>query len=647
MEPATMSKVDVRRSPRNGRAMMGSKGVGRFAAAKLGETMSLLSISDRSGARTEVLIPRLDWSLFDGDTYLSDVAIDYLTQVTDLATGTTIEISGLRESWSETKLARLHLELRRLISPLNSGERSDFTIVLDLSECTPANSGFDGYALFGTNRRSRSTTAVEDQFKVEPFPLLTASDYEVVGQFDPDGKFTGTFEIKRAGDIAEPFTLSVPIEDDEEPCGPVGVHLYVFDREADVVRQAVRRAGLGDVTTTEARRILDSVAGIAIYRTDFRVRPYGDPENDWLVLDKRRVQNPSLRIGHNQVSGFITVSSQEESGLVERSSREGFEQGGQFRRLQRLVTELLARVVEPKRQIFREKAGISRGNSTSFAEVRKISELEELRSLVSAMPESKQGRATDLITRQSLLLAEKIGNLEERQRILEAQSSLGQIIGEILHEGAPSTTFLARTAARLRARYQHLFDASEHTAGARQEFPEKLALISEYAEKLQDLFAALRPISGGKRGSPEYFNGPEVAHSVRHLFTKDDIPIRIHAPRDNFPKLHGYPEDLSTALVNLIGNAVHWLQAAKTDDPAVDIRFSVVDDRISILVDDNGPGISEDFAEKVFEVGFTLKNGGTGLGLNIAREALARSDATLAFHMDHRPGTRFEIRFPR
>ncbi|GGE22819.1 hypothetical protein GCM10011529_31780 [Polymorphobacter glacialis] len=77
MEPATTAKVNNRRSPSKNRVMMGSKGIGRFAAAKLGARMSLYSISERKGQRNEVLIPDLDWSIFSAEAYLDTIAIDY------------------------------------------------------------------------------------------------------------------------------------------------------------------------------------------------------------------------------------------------------------------------------------------------------------------------------------------------------------------------------------------------------------------------------------------------------------------------------------------------------------------------------------------------------------------------------------------
>jgi signal transduction histidine kinase len=648
MEPATSAKVGLRYSPKLKRPMMGSKGIGRFAAAKLGRRMGLNSVSERTGKRVEVLIPELDWATFSGDTYLSDISINYFVQETSNPTGTTIEISDLSEDWTKAKVSRLYLELRRLISPLHQNGKASFSISLDLSLCTTDTVGFNGAEIVGASYDPASRDENFDlrkAFEVQPFPILTNCDYEVTGYFDPEGTFHGKLQIHRGRQSAKPIELSVPSKEDEIACGKVAVQLYLFDREAEAVRQAVRKAGLGDVSAKEARQILDDVAGVAIYRDGFRVRPYGDENNDWLTLDTRRVQDPSLRVGHNQIAGYITVQNEDISSLVERSSREGFEQNAAFDRLQRLIITLLAERVEPLRKKFREDAGISRKKKTSFEDVKKISELGPIQKLVQELPAGRRIAAKELVERQSTLLSEKIDALEERQRILEAQSSLGQIIGEILHEGAPSAAFLAQTGKRLRERYQHLFDNSKLTAETREEFPGKLALVRDNGEKLRALFEVLRPLSGARRGPPEDFYGPDTAFEVLGIFHSHNIELKVHV--EGSPKrLFGYKEDLKTALVNLVSNSIHWLEHARIKSPRVDLKFGWQGQLCRIFVEDNGPGIPEEFVESIFDVGFTLKDGGTGLGLNISREALFRSNASLHFHPEFSGGARFEIRFP-
>jgi signal transduction histidine kinase len=647
MEPATSSKSGLRFSRKLRRPLMGSKGIGRFAAAKLGQKMGLNSISGTEPPLEEVLIPEIDWSIFEGDAYLADIAIDYLTQTTPAPTGTEIEVRDLNEGWSEAKLSRLHLELRRLISPL---EQSDperaFKIYLDLSACTEESAGFDGATLIGVDAAEEVETPEglpPPAFEVQPFPLLTTCDYEVSGFFDAAGVFEGTMQIKRGGQAPIAIDLTVPLDDDEEPCGIVGVQFYIFDREAQTVRQTMSRSGLGDLTATQGRKILDEIAGVAIYRRGFRVRPYGDPENDWLTLDRLRVQNPSLKIGHNQVAGYITVDDQAGSGLVERSSREGFEQNGAFIRLGRMIQKLLAEQVEPRRYSFRKQTGISRPTSTTFEEVRVLSGLEKIRELITTLPLADQPAAEAVVAKESAQLIDKIAVLEERQRVLEAKSSLGAIISEVLHEGAPAVSYLSTTSSRLQNMFPDLKVGGDRQRKAEEVFPDRLHQMRTNALRLSELFKALRPLSG-RRGQPQFFRPIEPIAAAKALFDTHETRIEIEGGLEA-PEVVGYPDDLMTAMVNLFSNSIHWLEEAKISEPRINVRLFTQNSDLVIWVEDNGPGVTSEFAEDIFDVGFSLKPNGTGLGLNIAKEALARSEGALLFHMEFQDGARFEIRF--
>ena len=651
MEPATSSKVGGRKSPKNQRVMLGSKGIGRFAAAKLGRRMGLTSVSERGGTRTEVLISEIDWSIFSGDAYLSDISIDFLDQETDAPLGTSIEIAELIESWPEAKIAQLHQELRRLISPLHwQSKDSGFRIFLDLSDCTTETCGFDGRRLVeqpGDVSDDDIKAGLPADYEVHPFPLINTCDYEVDGWFDNAGKFHGSMEIKRAGQASKAVDLVVPLNDEEElPCGRVAIRLFIFDREAEVIRSTMKRAGMGELTAASARKILDNVAGVAIYRDGFRVRPYGDLQSDWLMLDARRVQDPSLRIGHNQVAGFVSVEPQANSLLVEKSSREGFEENAAFIRLKRLVRELFSRVVEPRRQQFREDAGLSRARGTTFEEVRSLSRLKRISDLLVHFPLSEREHARQVIDREASALSGKIEQLEDRQRILEAKSSLGAIVGEILHEGAPSANFVANVANRLMRQWKLIDEQGPQADQFRADMPQRLELLATTGARLRELFATLRPLAGGKRGAPRAFNAFKSANDAAGIFEVHSIPIKVVLPSREI-ELIGYPEDLATALVNLYSNSVYWLEQSRVQNPKIEVRITQMGGDASIIVEDNGPGIPAEFAERIFDIRFTLKDGGTGLGLNIAQEALGRSGAKLFFHQEYEEGARFEIRFPR
>ncbi|MGR9482794.1 sensor histidine kinase [Rhizobium leguminosarum] len=653
MEPATSSKTKNRLSKTKNRRMMGSKGIGRFAAAKLGGTMSLVSTVESVVGLESVLIPELDWSIFNDDHYLSDIAIDYLLQPGIGSTGTTIEISDLSETWSQDRLRRLHIELRRLLSPLDHEHDDDFAIYLDLSGCTVDNSGFDGAALFeeasGTAHDTDESIYADgagEKYRVLPFPLLNACDYELEGTFDGAGSFSGTFQVRRAGRGPEHVQLEFPYIDGEETPGPFSVHLFVFDREADAIKNNMKAAGMGDLSAKEARNLLDNIAGVAIYRQGFRVRPYGNPENDWLALDSRRVQDPSLKIGHNQIAGYVTIEGQDNSNLIERSSREGFEENGAFARLARVVTALLTNAVEPKRYKFRSDTGLSRRRSTTFDEVRELSELTKIRALITKLDPSEREAAEKVIDQQSARLLDRIEDLQERQRILEAKSSLGAIIGEILHDGGPRAVYVLKTAERMEKSFGSLFLGGKLASQAKDEMSMKsIPGLRRAGHDLTELFRNLRPLAGGRRGQPRFFLPKTVIRRAADLFESSGVPIKISQTQELI-ELIGYPDDLSTALINIIGNAVHWLQDSKKALPEVKINVSRTGETCHIFIQDNGPGVPDEFAEQIFDVGFSLKEDGTGLGLNIAREALGRSGGSLLYHMDYDEGASFEILFP-
>ena len=138
-----------------------------------------------------------------------------------------------------------------------------------------------------------------------------------------------------------------------------------------------------------------------------------------------------------------------------------------------------------------------------------------------------------------------------------------------------------------------------------------------------------------------------ILENTSRYFETHNVEFQIEKEND-IGKLIGHKEDLATALLNLFSNSVFWLQDSQVDLPKVRAYIEARNsEEASIFVEDNGPGVPEEFAESIFDIRFTLKDDGTGLGLNIAQESLARSGGKLLFHPEFEHGARFEIRFPR
>ena len=116
--------------------------------------------------------------------------------------------------------------------------------------------------------------------------------------------------------------------------------------------------------------------------------------------------------------------------------------------------------------------------------------------------------------------------------------------------------------------------------------------------------------------------GAEIAKFLTDLFgprlTRHDIALQ---PSSSFlrHKIVSYPSSLYPVFVNLVDNAIFWIK-----DRAKPRFIQLNSQSESMIVSDSGSGVAERDREAIFDLGFTRKPGGRGLGLHISREALAK-----------------------
>jgi signal transduction histidine kinase len=67
---------------------------------------------------------------------------------------------------------------------------------------------------------------------------------------------------------------------------------------------------------------------------------------------------------------------------------------------------------------------------------------------------------------------------------------------------------------------------------------------------------------------------------------------------------------------------------------------------VEIAVSDQGPGIATDIQDKVFDLYFTTREKGSGIGLPMAFRAFQLHNGTVEFHNRKEGGTVFQMRLP-
>jgi len=121
---------------------------------------------------------------------------------------------------------------------------------------------------------------------------------------------------------------------------------------------------------------------------------------------------------------------------------------------------------------------------------------------------------------------------------------------------------------------------------------------------------------------------------IRARFSPDPAARMVHAD----------PTYLRMALMNLVGNAQ---QAMAATGGELLVGTAGREHDIEISVTDTGPGIPAELQEKVFQPWFSTKQGGTGLGLPMARRVIEALGGEMHMHSEVGRGTRFTVTVPR
>lgn len=114
-------------------------------------------------------------------------------------------------------------------------------------------------------------------------------------------------------------------------------------------------------------------------------------------------------------------------------------------------------------------------------------------------------------------------------------------------------------------------------------------------------------------------------------------------PDDSEPLLQADPEKLEQVFVNLIQNAID----ASEPGSGIEIIMEVDTKRIFLKVIDSGHGIPEIILPKIFDVFFTSKKGGTGMGLYISKNIAMAHGGSLSAENNTHKGAQFLLQLPR
>ena len=587
------------RSPRHHRLPLGEKGVGRFAAHKLGNRITLTTRAHDS----DECVVDIDWSVLIDQPFLDEAPVTILVRApevfTGVQTGTCIEVRELRPpEWKRREVRSLCNQITSICSPFErDGEfravlqvpgrehwiedLPDFKTILDRAmwrfrfrlDQTRLDCTYEFRPAAGFNLDPRTVTKTGDRLQIPPA--------------------SGNGGIKRKV-VADAETT--------EGIGSVSGEFYVFDRD----REVLRRVGETRLMTN----YLDQNGGVRVYRDGIRVYNYGEQGDDWLGLDLRRVNVPTRRISRNIILGAIHLSLEASDRLREKTNREGFIENDACDRLRQIVLGALG-ALEAERRIDKDRIRrITEQPSDALAS--KIQKpIQELRQALARQ---------DSAERFEPYVAKIEKDYSDMQETLLTAGMSGLNLAVVFHE-------VERGVRTLR---QVIVEGRDLEGAARQ---------AQELMRVLDGFATLL-----RRDSKRLHDARSLVAAAQQF---NLLRLRHHHIRFDSPVLEGSTGFESRfafglvlgALNNLIDNSLYWLRVRWPNVPADGTpspRRLLVDASpepaggTTILVADNGVGF-QDAPELLARPFFTRKPSGMGLGLYYANLAMELNGGRLEF----------------
>lgn len=657
--PATPVKAQAKRGNRHspgGRIIQGEKGIGRFALLKLGRTIKITTrVAKDAGERTFALdLAPYDSDFMDGDKplFLDNLRIRLqrvssavvivkeamklgARKLTRRPHGTRIEISHLTSTWSTKKVEEAYQDMARLQSIFALGpqdkqrkEKDPFEVVVyrdGRAESFGEEHREKLEVLLATKPVFRIQGAFDDENNTFNFTLgrhqrsLKLSDSELTGL----AVFKEAFGKK--GEELQRRSIA---------CGPFGFSFFVFDFSQNAK---------GKHAMDKDDRELVRDHRIYLYRDGIRVYPYGDSEDDWLQIDMRRgTVRAAEFLSNDQVTGYVTISQEDNPELRDKTSREGLVDTGHatddFKHLlQIFLAWVRAKPYNKYLQDLKDKHDIQ-----VFKQERVQGALSELMRQSDQLPAPM---------RQTLQQAEHDYRAERRYLVQRAETTeslagVGLSVESATHDLHLAMKSAIRTIDTLYAAAQRGGELDpEHIARELQAVRGALAFVESQLRDMQLLFKSTK----SRRKDVRIL---EIVEKVARLFKgmtdRGKINVDIQAVGDSPLTVKTTDAVVLQLLLNLFDNAVYWLETQAPRKPRK-IEIVLNSETQQLVFADNGPGIAAGDEGYIFEPFFSGKGeDGRGLGLYIARQLLERHDFTIELASKRErvlPGANFVISF--
>jgi len=568
------------------RLPLGSKGVGRFAAYKLGNVVTLYT-KTLSDGEFKVTV---DLNEAISKKYLNEFFINIENVSGDdshieTSTGTEIIISSITKPLTLKSILNLNKQILSIQSPFEYF-------------------GYKSKKIKNPINIQLGCPEFQDKIKETSInDLIDSSLYRfrfqfINGRLEYEYKFTPNKKLQESTKL-EPRMLKEVLEnittlDKHEPvkmpvyyeglrriCGS----FYCYDFDSKTIQYYQNKQALRTYTLENS--------GIRVYRGGMRIYNYGETGDDWLELDQERIDDPSRNLSNRLIIGAIELEPQTASYLREKTNREGFIDDEAYQKLKLVVKSILS-IFNKERLTDKDKLRLITNDNYKEVITNMQEPIAELRFV------ARNFNAPNEVFKK----IEKVEKAYNQMRDIMLSSGLKGLNTAIaLHE-------IEKTLRRLKRAIEN-----KDTTLMKKEISMALALIDGVGDLLKK-----DPIRKYK-----------ASVLIRDVITLSEDRFKRHNISIDCPILDNKNSDfdinvpkrmIQSSLMNLIDNSVYWLSVRWYKDEDVGkkkiyINAEYIDGLPAIIIKDNGIGFPKGDREELFKPFVTTKPMGVGMGLGL------------------------------
>lgn len=209
-------------------------------------------------------------------------------------------------------------------------------------------------------------------------------------------------------------------------------------------------------------------------------------------------------------------------------------------------------------------------------------------------------------------LEEELEELKSQRDLDLEMAQIGMAVNIVSHEFEKTVSTLRQGFRRMGA----WADANPDLAGLYKSMRGAFEHLDAYLVLFTPLDRRLHPVKVN-------ISGNEIYEFLFDLFerrlSRHRITLSATKKFREF-ELEGFPSTFYPVFANLVDNAIFWLQQIRERPRTIELEVKGQ----TLLVSDNGPGVSKRDAENIFLPRFSRKPGGRGMGLHVSKATLGR-----------------------